>query len=92
MGKDLFLFLILWGLGIVFIFSSCAHTKQDLFDTCNYAPILYAADVPIDIETDELHHRAARAGCIRHYGANSCLIRFTKTGSLSYRALCGRNK
>lgn len=45
-------------------------------------------EYPIDL--DNLVR--AEQGCVDHYGENSCLVRFIKTGKQSYWAICGGHK
>jgi hypothetical protein len=64
------------------------HTKQDALDTCPYVQMEYAEGTIVHFSVDEEHHRAARAGCIRHYGPKFCLAKITKTADRSYQVIC----
>lgn len=95
MLRTMIILLLVW-IAVILLATGCATT--DTYDE----GVKYGAHCTTSIElrndtkleypedTDNLVR--AEEGCVRHYGPDSCLVRFIKTGKLSYWAMCGGHK
>ena len=92
--KSMILLLILWAV-IVIVLTSCSTSSPKNPEGINYdaactTNIELRNNTKFEIPEDVDNLVNAEEGCIRHYGAGSCLVRFIKTGKLSYYAICKR--
>lgn len=60
--------------------------------TCGAISLETRNGATFDMSEDMVHMMQAEEGCIRHYGPTACLVRFVKTGQLSYYAICRKEK
>lgn len=87
--------LIIWAVLIAFA-TSCSTTDK------YHGGAVYKAECTTRIELrngtvfeypiDMDNLVRAEQGCVDHYGEDSCLVRFIKTGQQSYWAICGGHK
>jgi hypothetical protein len=99
MFRSMLFLLVIWIL-LAIVATSCA-TSSDIAGEYD-GGIVYNAQCTTKIELrngskfevpEDLDHLVrAEDGCVRHYGSESCLIRFIKTGKLSYYAVCKRKE
>lgn len=93
MLRTMILLLVLWAI-VIATMTSCSVYKHNYpEDVLNYnkdcvTEIELRNGTKFEHPEDSDNMIAAEEGCIRKYGINSCLVRFIKTGKLSYYAIC----
>ena len=92
--RDMILLLIVWAILIV-VATSCTTTPAQEYDEIKYnsactTKIELRNQTKLEYPEDMNALVNAEEGCIRHYGPGSCLVKFIKTGKLSYYAICKR--
>lgn len=85
--------LVIWA-ACLYLASSCATTEEPevVYDPACTTRIELRNGTKFEVPEDSDNLINAEYGCIRHYGDRSCLVRFIKTGKLSYYAICKRDK
>ena len=88
------LLLVVWAFCII-LASSCSTVPDPELDLeynkgCT-VEIELRNNTKFEVPEDSDNMVNAEAGCVKYYGAKACLVRFIKTGHLSYFAICRRN-